>query len=247
MKLARGLCILHNRYPLSVLLMKNSCYVLPVLLLFLSVGCKKPNEPKPADSVVVNSPVSTGPLGITFSNKPFVGESMAFNSNQPAGTKLLWKFGDGGTSEEVNPVHIYTKPGYYNIIVTDNITTVTKQVTISAGCSRMTNTREWDQQINYSDISGTTLINSSVSIYALSSTGENYINLPGDSSSGYFLQKPSLYFESYDNGVLTMSNKGENSSPVLKYYVARDSVAYSRSFSMISPTKCSYILTCHTN
>jgi hypothetical protein len=147
----------------------------------------------------------------------------------------------------VTPKHTYTKPGSYKVSVSDNHTSASKQVNVSTGCSRMAKAREWAKEISYTDISGTTIINSSQSTYALSSSGENYLVIPGDSISGYFLQKPSLYFESYAHGVLTMSNKGDNSMPELKYYISRDSISYTRSYHMLSPTKCSYVLTCHTN
>lgn len=226
--------------------MKNSRYFFPLLLLLLVAACKK-NEDAPKDvPPVVSNPEPQGPLGITLSTKLFVGESIAFVSNVPSTTKLQWKFGDGATSEEVNPRHVYSTPGYYTVSVTDQNTTVKKQITITAGCSRMTNTRKWDKVISYTDISGTIILNSSQGKYALPNSGDQYMMLPGDSSSGYFLLKPSLYFESYADGVMVMSNKGDNSSPVLKYYVNKDSLCYTRNYSMISPTKCSYTLVSHT-
>lgn len=50
--------------------------------------------------------------------------SAKFTNTSLAGTDFLWEFGDGNTSTEVHPTHIYTTPGIYNarLIATDTST-----------------------------------------------------------------------------------------------------------------------------
>lgn len=39
----------------------------------------------------------------------------AFNNTSLAGTDFIWEFGDGGTSTDVHPTHVYANPGTYNV------------------------------------------------------------------------------------------------------------------------------------
>jgi|GEM_PF-393997 len=41
-----------------------------------------------------------------------------FDSSIGGGNLRQWSFGDGGTSSELNPVHVYPQPGYYNVTLT---------------------------------------------------------------------------------------------------------------------------------
>lgn len=52
-------------------------------------------------------------------------DPVVFNNNSANGNTFTWDFGDGTTSNEVNPVHYYTDPGLY---------TVTLVVSDSNGC-----------------------------------------------------------------------------------------------------------------
>lgn len=60
-----------------------------------------------------------------------------FNNTSLAGTSFLWDFGDGSTSTDVNPTHLYPVPGVYNVrlIATDpntcNITDTSAYFTIT--------------------------------------------------------------------------------------------------------------------
>jgi PKD repeat protein len=45
------------------------------------------------------------PLSVHFTDR----------SDVPAATTHLWDFGDGTTSHEVNPTHVYAAPGGYNV------------------------------------------------------------------------------------------------------------------------------------
>jgi hypothetical protein len=40
------------------------------------------------------------------------------NETQPAPTSVTWDFGDGNTSTEMNPVHIYTSEGTFRVVLT---------------------------------------------------------------------------------------------------------------------------------
>lgn len=43
---------------------------------------------------------------------PYTAE---FTNTSLAGTDFIWDFGDGGTSTDVNPTHLYSNPGTYNV------------------------------------------------------------------------------------------------------------------------------------
>ncbi|MGA2657963.1 MAG: PKD domain-containing protein [Verrucomicrobiota bacterium] len=51
--------------------------------------------------------------------KTRVGQAIRFmsNSRSAAGrvTAMLWDFNDGAPASEVNPAHIYTRPGHYRV------------------------------------------------------------------------------------------------------------------------------------
>ena len=47
-----------------------------------------------------------------------VGKQVAFTALTHSATSWSWDFGDGQTSAEQNPVHVYSKGGYYNAILT---------------------------------------------------------------------------------------------------------------------------------
>lgn len=46
------------------------------------------------------------------------GLTVTFNNLSSSGATYLWSFGDGATSTETNPVHIYDNPGAYTVILT---------------------------------------------------------------------------------------------------------------------------------
>ncbi|MCB0695920.1 MAG: PKD domain-containing protein [Chitinophagaceae bacterium] len=60
------------------------------------------------------------PIYFGYTGLLLVGEKIVFEPKQsfgtiPEGTKFLWSFGDGQTSEEPAPVHIYKDTGLYNL------------------------------------------------------------------------------------------------------------------------------------
>lgn len=72
----------------------------------------------------------TFPVPLVDFNAVVSGEAVLFDNTSEFGDSYLWDFGDGTTSTEENPVHIYATPGYY---------TVTLSVT--NGCGTRTRTR----------------------------------------------------------------------------------------------------------
>jgi len=57
--------------------------------------------------------------------------SVEFTPSYETGTTYLWEFGDGLTSSDVIPTHIYSKPGVYSVTLSiDNITPVNQEVDV---------------------------------------------------------------------------------------------------------------------
>ncbi len=82
-----------------------------------------------SDSITKNVTIITQP-SVDFSandstscNPPF---TVKFTDKSPAASTWLWSFGDGGTSNQQNPTHIYTNSGFFD---------VTLAITLPGGCS----------------------------------------------------------------------------------------------------------------
>lgn len=80
-------------------------------------GCDTVNQT--VDVVILAAAVDYSPL-IVYEN-----EVVSFSSNSSGAVSWNWSFGDGGTSTQENPTHVYT---------TDGIYTVSLQVMDAAGC-----------------------------------------------------------------------------------------------------------------
>lgn len=93
---------------------------MPVVTLLAALltapGCKK-NEN------VQRDPLFVGPIAAV------VDLPVSFYSTAQAGDKVLWEFGDGATSTELQPQHIYSSMGTFSVRLTANgvlvITTAT--------------------------------------------------------------------------------------------------------------------------
>jgi len=62
------------------------------------------------------------------------GKQVAFQGLTHSATAWAWDFGDGTSSAEKNPIHIYTQGGYYTAVLTAtdaNGTTIVKQVELA--------------------------------------------------------------------------------------------------------------------
>ncbi|MBK7211811.1 MAG: PKD domain-containing protein [Bacteroidales bacterium] len=45
------------------------------------------------------------------------GSAFQFTANfQPTPVSITWDFGDGGTSNQLNPTHIYSSPGTFEVV-----------------------------------------------------------------------------------------------------------------------------------
>ncbi|MBL7744468.1 MAG: PKD domain-containing protein, partial [Chitinophagaceae bacterium] len=75
-----------------------------------SAGCE--------DTVRTSVPITIGGITTSFTGPGSVctNATAAFtNTSSPAPVSSFWTFGDGGTSNLINPTHIYTAPGTYTI------------------------------------------------------------------------------------------------------------------------------------
>ncbi len=57
-------------------------------------------------------------LNADFSFSQVSGNEFSFTNNSNAQFALLWDFGDGSASIDINPNHQYSQPGVYNVILT---------------------------------------------------------------------------------------------------------------------------------
>ena len=113
--------------------MKNPLLrILPLLLLTLVLqGCPAPTPGTPPTAGFTATPVSgTAPLTVQFTDASTAGTSEI--------TGRTWNFGDGFTSTEANPAHIYGQAGTYSVTLTVNSAdgsddeTKTNLITVSA-------------------------------------------------------------------------------------------------------------------
>ena len=93
------------------------------------------------DTSFCNAPVDTlkvirlSPLVKALFSTPPVGcnpYTAVFTNNSLAGTDFLWEFGDGTTSTDVNPIHLYPGIGSYNVRLIASDTNTCNKVDTSA-------------------------------------------------------------------------------------------------------------------
>jgi PKD repeat protein len=65
------------------------------------------------DTIEVSSYISVDPMPIADFDLEQVGDTIQLQFNSQFARGLLWDFGDGNTSDEINPSHIYQNPGTY--------------------------------------------------------------------------------------------------------------------------------------
>lgn len=96
--------------------MKKLIYLLIVLIPLF--GCKRGDEPGLGGS---ENGISTSSLvaNFSFSEQGNFAPSMFYFTNSSSNaTSCYWNFGDGKTSTETNPSHIFTTGGTYNVTLT---------------------------------------------------------------------------------------------------------------------------------
>jgi len=99
-------------------------------LLFFTIESDKPVRKNITLQLTLEADFNYEPV------QPIVGEKISFFDNSSGAMKWFWDFGDGNTSYEKNPEHIYEKPGTYNVTLTISCNgfniSVTKQLNITA-------------------------------------------------------------------------------------------------------------------
>ena len=95
----------------------------PALLLVILVGgCKKDQQDPPTALFSVEN------------TEIFTGDTVVFNNSSSGATSYMWNFGDGGTSTEENPTHVYNEAGTFEVQLismnADGSDTATRQVEV---------------------------------------------------------------------------------------------------------------------
>ncbi|OIP00632.1 MAG: hypothetical protein AUJ98_07280 [Bacteroidetes bacterium CG2_30_33_31] len=116
----------------------------------------------------------------------------------------LWNFGDGNVSSQINPTHVYSAAGNYNVslIVTDNCGIDTANITINVGNS---------PQLSFSTSNDTICQFSSVSFNNLTSNLTNLQWNFGDSITST-LNSLSHTYQSFGNKLITFIGEDANSN-----------------------------------
>lgn len=113
-------------------------------------SCKKDNN---KTTNVTHSRTSAS-LDFTYSGNLWVYDTIRFHSNAPSASTFLWIFGDGTTSADSTPFHIYTTINYtgYSTLLPDTVTLIVdndtaheviKTLKITPGASRLAGTWHW--------------------------------------------------------------------------------------------------------
>lgn len=84
--------------------MKRLTYLFLSLTLLLFSCHKTPNPPNASFSADITNPE--------------VGQTVSFNNNSQNGEKYEWDFGDGFGSADLNPTHLFTATGGYDVTLT---------------------------------------------------------------------------------------------------------------------------------
>jgi PKD repeat protein len=93
-----------------------SCTVLLVLLLFMPVMATTSGKVVITADVVLPPPIADFTADITEGTAPLAVKFT--DTSTGSTTSWAWEFGDGATSSEKNPVHVYTAKGKYTVTLT---------------------------------------------------------------------------------------------------------------------------------
>lgn len=104
-------------------------FIAIVMFAFLLGGCEKDIKTHvfpPAD-VDFNYTINSGDYRLAY----IIGSEIDFENLSVLTGTPTWDFGDGKTSIEPNPVHVYNKPGIYDIKLTVDNQTATKKILVN--------------------------------------------------------------------------------------------------------------------
>ncbi len=90
-----------------------------------------------SNTITITKYIKVKAIPVASFNYIVIGYTTTFsNTTTGTGNTYLWNFGDGNTSTEVSPVHLYTQPGNYTVTLTVNnicgTNIISKTVTILA-------------------------------------------------------------------------------------------------------------------
>lgn len=83
---------------------RGLCGLIAVLAL---AGCPKPADPSFVPVFTASTTIGDAPLSVTFTDISDVDSALI--------TGYLWEFGDGTTSTEASPTHVFNDPGAYTV------------------------------------------------------------------------------------------------------------------------------------
>lgn len=98
----------------------------------------------------ITKTIVIGPaFDFTFSGVPAAGNALSFTSTAPAGSALLWSFGDGGASTDATPTHTFSSNSSFAVSLLlngDSAHIITKTINIFADAiylSLIPGTKTW--------------------------------------------------------------------------------------------------------
>lgn len=125
------LSLLFNRQTLNIFL----CCLISIS------GCEnKKDTPTPT------------PYSFSYTGSTYAEQTINFTSNAIPGSNFTWKFGDGTSSAEANPAHVYSAAGTYKVTLSNPTDSVTKTIKIgvdSVKMSKVTSTRIWHHSYHF--------------------------------------------------------------------------------------------------
>lgn len=184
------------------------------------------------DSCKKDSPKNTTQLVFTANGTSSIGDPFTFQSNAPAGSTYLWKFGNGDQSTTATPTYTYNRAGTYKVSLTingssDTLNNYSKTVYISIGGNTMlkiANTWTWKGHYEFRSygLLPDTSYDLSDTSFAISVESDTSIKTWGNSLKYYV---PSGFTQSSKSIDFGMGNVTDSSSffLTLSYHYAADS------------------------
>ena len=137
---------------------------------------------KSSDDIVA----MVGPVNLS------VGDSLRFEDNTPFAKNKKWDFKDGKTSEKNKGVHVYTKPGFYEVLLTiDNKYTKTFPILVTSRIAEKI-TDSLDSGVTI-DAESQALAHTNVVFRANSETGKTFMWKFGETGNVDSKDKMAIY------------------------------------------------------